>query len=557
MANNPSDLIQFKRGTMANLETLINNKSGIDGTFYLTIDDDANDTNNPSRSSRLFVGRADGSIVPVNQGIITVSSVNDLTNGITGKWHAGDYAYVTGSNILAIYDGQRWKQINQVGQDTYVDSITDNVSTSNGVVTVETDALMNDGVTHKTDSFTLTGSDGVSVSSTGKAITISGDPYTLSSAAVTSGSNSATIKLASTDVANAGSITVSKKSGSIITVEGNANQIVIGAEDKSPATATLSNETSGFGLVITKENGSATPKTTIDPTIAYGGDGTSSATFQNGTATLDIYNKTEIDAKFRGIDAMTYKGTVGTGGSASTTVAGITNTSIGDTYKLVGNNTDTYTIPVSGGGTVTAHGGDIIIANGTEDPATNKIVTNTLYFDVIESGNDIDTTYSVTSKTNGINIVSDVNGNAIGSIALAAGNKISLSESGTNNKTVTVNHSAITTAATNGTAITQADNTTLSNLAVITGVTTDGYGHVSGVETTNVTIKDTNATLTSITNSVTAGTGKAIVQTQAVLTHANGTDKDTKSDSFEIASDNLSISASGKQVKANFVWGTF
>lgn len=550
-----SNLIQFKRGSLSNLETLISQKKGIDGTFYLTIDDDATDTNNPSRSSRLFVGRADGSIVPVNQGIITVSSVNDLTNGITGKWHAGDYAYVTDSNILAIYDGQRWKQINQVGQDTYVDSITDNVTTSNGVVTVETDALMNDGTTHKKDSFTLTGSDGVSVSSTGKAITISGDPYTLSSAAATN--NSATIKLASTDVANAGSITVSKKSGSIITVEGNANQIVIGAVDKSPATATLSNESSGFGLVITKEDGSATAKTTIDPTIAYGGDGTSSATFQNGTATLNVYNKTEIDAKFRGIDAMTYKGTVGTGGSASTTVAGITDTSIGDTYKLVGSYNETYTIPVSGGGTVTAHGGDIIIANGTEDPATDKIITDTLYFDVIESGNDIDTTYSVTSKTNGINIVSNVNGNAIGSIALAAGDKISLSESGTSNKTVTVSHSTITTAATNGTSITQVDNTTLSNLAVITGVTTDGYGHVSGVETTNVTIKDTNATLTSITNSVTAGTGKATIQTQAVLSHANGTDQDTKSDSFEIASDNLSISASGKQVKANFVWGTF
>ena len=101
-----SNLIQFKRGTMQALEALMTNKSGIDGTFYLTIDDDATGTNNPSKSSRLFVGRADGSIVPVNQGIITVSNINQLTDGITGKWHAGDYAYVTGSNILAIYDGQ-------------------------------------------------------------------------------------------------------------------------------------------------------------------------------------------------------------------------------------------------------------------------------------------------------------------------------------------------------------------------------------------------------------------------------------------------------------------
>ena len=108
-----SDLVKFKRGTMAALEPLMQN-GGEDGTFYLTVDDDASGNNNPSKSSRLFVGRADGSIVPVNQGIITVNRVQDLTNGINGKWHAGDYAYVTGTaennysdgNILAIYDGQ-------------------------------------------------------------------------------------------------------------------------------------------------------------------------------------------------------------------------------------------------------------------------------------------------------------------------------------------------------------------------------------------------------------------------------------------------------------------
>jgi hypothetical protein len=86
MANNPSNLIQFKRGSMADLERLMSSNSGIDGTFYLTVDDDASgSSNNPSKSSRLFVGRADGSIVPVNQGIITVQTIDDLTENITGK----------------------------------------------------------------------------------------------------------------------------------------------------------------------------------------------------------------------------------------------------------------------------------------------------------------------------------------------------------------------------------------------------------------------------------------------------------------------------------------
>lgn len=569
MANNPSDLIQFKRGTMANLETLITNKGGIDGTFYLTIDDDATtDVNNPSRSSRLFVGRADGSIVPVNQGIITVSTINDLTNNINAKWHAGDYAYVTDSNILAIYDGQKWKQINQVGTDTFVKVLTDNVSTTGGVTTVETDALMNDGTTHKKASFTLTGDKGITVDSTGTDITITGDEYTLSSDAVVSGSDTAIIKLSSDNKADAGSIEISKKANSLITVEGAADHVVIGVVDKSPRFTTLSNETNGFGLVITKADGSTTDKATIDPTITYGDNAASTAHFQNGVAALDIYNKSDIDDKLKGLNAMTYRGTVGDNGSVATSLTGVTSASIGDTFKA----SSAFTgIPIKeADGTISNTGsvktGDLLIANSLDpEDANGKIVTNR-YFDIIPSGDDIeDTTYRIASKDHGITIVPST-GAAIGSIALATGsdNLITLSDSGTTDKTVTVGHNTVTTNASTGTAIAQNASAGRASVTVaaVTGVTTDGYGHVTDVETTNVTLTDTNATLSSVTNTVTAGTGndagkKVSVKTEAKLNHSNGTTIDTKSDSFDIISDNLTITASGKQVQANFLWGTF
>jgi len=102
-----SNLIQFKRGTSAALQDLINRKQGLDGCFYLTVDE-ANATGAVKDSSKLYVGRADGTIVPVNQGITTVSTIAELVDGVAhGDLHAGDFAYVSGSNIFAIYDGAK------------------------------------------------------------------------------------------------------------------------------------------------------------------------------------------------------------------------------------------------------------------------------------------------------------------------------------------------------------------------------------------------------------------------------------------------------------------
>ena len=101
MANNES-LIQFKRGTLAKLQSLTSEQIE-EGCFYLTQDTDQD-------SARLFIGRAfeeDGTtvnkVVPVNQGIIKVATTNDLKNDtVDGKFKPGDFAYVETGNILAI-----------------------------------------------------------------------------------------------------------------------------------------------------------------------------------------------------------------------------------------------------------------------------------------------------------------------------------------------------------------------------------------------------------------------------------------------------------------------
>ena len=98
-----SNLVNFKRGSQSALNSLKAQKKGVDGCFYLTLD-----IASTSTSSRLYIGRADGDIVPVNQGIITVATVNDLNSNVNnGNIQTGDFAYVTSGNILAVYSGNK------------------------------------------------------------------------------------------------------------------------------------------------------------------------------------------------------------------------------------------------------------------------------------------------------------------------------------------------------------------------------------------------------------------------------------------------------------------
>lgn len=89
--------------------------------------------------------------------------------------------------------------------------------------------------------------------------------------------------------------------------------------------------------------------------------------FASGTAALPVYTKTEVDEKLVAVNAMVYKGTIGTGGTY-TAVANIPSASIGDTYKIV-----TDGIVASGN---TLKTGDVIIANGTE--GTDGTISGTI-----------------------------------------------------------------------------------------------------------------------------------------------------------------------------------
>ena len=163
MADNFNN-IKFKRGTFAALQSLNTaaNRSQIEeGCFYLTIEEGAN----APESTRLFIGRninGTKAVVPVNQGIIQIDNVSDLTH----KTQPGDFAYIKNGNILCVNSNGQWVQINQVA-DNFLDSLSTSIATSNNTATITTTGAMQGGESDRTTSFSIKGGDNITVTTSG------------------------------------------------------------------------------------------------------------------------------------------------------------------------------------------------------------------------------------------------------------------------------------------------------------------------------------------------------------------------------------------------------
>lgn len=419
------------------------------------------------------------------------------------------------------------------------------------------------------DAFTLTGQNGVTVSHSNKAITISGDPYTMAS--TIPANNSATINLTHGNNQNAGAVTIASKNGDHVKIEGSAaNSMTIDAAiPETLAVAPKASSGNGFDVTLTNSFGDDISDD-IDPTITVGVDAAKKQTvhFVDGNAALDVYTKAEVDELKKTLNALTYKGTVGTGGSAATTIGGISSASVGDVFKYVGDETTLAAGKSATGAEVSVREGDLLIATGTEDPTTGKITTSTLKFDVVPSGDDIDTYYSGSNPTHGWAISKEKGaGDDLGGIIINAGTALSLGNdsvaSGIN--TVTINHANVNANAitVSGPAsdVTQQDGATAAFTA-ITGINVNQQGHVTSVTTKTLNIAaQNNADIKSVTDTVTAANNVATVTTNVQMSKNNGDDGAAdKSGSFKLGSDNLTITrdaTDASKIMANFVWGSF
>lgn len=527
--------VGFKLGTQAKVDALLKTPgtSVIEGSFYLTSD-----------THRLYIGQkatasdTNAQLFPVNEGVITVATTGDLPNVSEAdkSVYAGRFYYVTNGNILCVYNGKSWVQINP-DTDTYVNSHSYSIE---GGTIKDKIGLSNGGNVDAT--FTVKGANGIQITGTGTTLTITGDKYSLSS---TVADNKATVKLDSANTADDTSVVLAGGSNVTITQNTGTKEVTIESKDTKLTSLTGVSASEGFTITGHNSDGGETTPATINPQIKVGKTTQPVAKFVNGTATLDVYSTKDIDDKMKALNAMVYKGTLGAAGTVKTLPT--SNVCIGDTYLVA----EDVTINEH-----TVYAGSLIIARGTEDDS-GFITTGTLVWDIVESTKDADTQYSFQAIEGGIKLHGTAGGNT-GQLVVEGGTDVSVSTSKTDasaNQTLTVNHKTVTRTDSTDAVLDQIKNGE-TPITVITGVTTSETGHVTGVKTQNIKLQDSNTTLTSVSNEVTV-TGNIATVTSTVNGALGTGGKTQATGTFKVASTSMTVTGSNNQVNIDLTWGTF
>lgn len=434
--------------------------------------------------------------------------------------------------------------------------------------------LTDNASTPNTDSVTITGSGTVKVTSTNTgAVSVAGP--TFENIEVTSASQGFNITLNGTS-----------GDGSSIT----------------PSTGS----TGGSKLDPTITYGATTGYSAPSPAIST----FSAATpvhFVNGNATLDVYTKAQADqaitdaisGALQVADAMTFRGVVKSGAGTGTgqtpsllslvTEYGAHN---GDVYK-VGANADSDSLIVIDG--VTADVGDLIIIHGTETngavPYTANNLTSLLSIcQLVPSGDEPEVQASTTANTTGsassysgfqlLDAKNGANTNILTTKFQTTSDGNILLKGSTSNDgktlTITADHPAISRAdATNGdktnigltthtdaNPATSADNDTIGtskvNLFVLTspsGLITDSYGHVKGLQGTSIVFEHNK--LETLSNTYSTVTTNTTAQAQLSFTDTIGVTKSVVG--VKLHSDTLTLSGddTNKYINLDVTWHTF
>ena len=559
--------IKFLLGTQANLEGYISgSKTAAEGAFYLT-----NDTH------RLYVGTANGKAVPVNEGVITVSDLTALKN--ISNPHVGEFYYVTAGNILCVYSGANgWVQINN-NSDTYLVDTDTEISLSGKVATITTKYTDNTGTTDNssklTDSWQMEVAGGLTIQVNGDKITLtSAEIKDFTVADVGTGSDEASVTLADT-FGKTAAFTVKSGNANTMTVKkDDGDTVLLTVKDMSNTEVKATAEAEGFKIAVKDIMG--TQSGTFSPAIKVGasGDTTKEKTlkFVNGTATLPVYTKQEIDDIKLALNAMTYRGLVGTNASSTQkawSAQRVAAAEIGDTYLFA------EKVTISGVGTFTK--GTLAIARGNE---TNGIIpAGNVIWDYVESTVDVDTKYELNNQaTSGndagfVQLVGKVSGTT------ESGEKVFFENGTAINAVVTVdndghahvkfNHEGITAQQTTGTKAqdkaTYSDSNDVAlketTITTLESITVNSQGHVTNYKTNTVTLRDTNAVINKVGMSVgAASAANEVTLTSSVqLKDGAGVAMTAKTGTWKMKSDTLVFNRKddGASVGIDLVWGSF
>lgn len=574
-------LVKFLRGKQADLPA-----SKVDGRIYIATDE---------RAMYVDYAKTEGGTTTVDRlrigdfreyANMTAIRALDRTNLSTTALY-----YAVQENILAKWDGTSWVQINaQKSITSLITSITEAVSVSNNDTATISMQFRTNGVSPwGTDpSHVLHSADATWLRLSASGTTLTLTPRKTNTQTDLSVAANGTITIADMEVGTAPdgtavssqlkSSTIRLLSGTGVTVTGDATNKTItitadnslkqsfGADGK--LTTTLVTNT------IDKSTVSVTPKVKLysydtngdavvtEKAILPGASTATDMLFYNGTLQLPVYTTAQTDAliekQLRGVNAMTFKGTVGTAATGiSPTVTSLpiagSQVKIGDTYKVVTQRTY-YTTSSTTSGAQAARVGDMFIAtstDGTED-ANGYIEASKIKWEYIPSGDDDVQTFKMDATNTVIKLV-DKNSMQTGpSITIGTGLTGSLSAN-TNSGTLTISHSTITTTNTTDTEVkvgTSQDTNSTGSLTAITGLTISN-GHITAYKTGKITITDTN--LTKITQKASVTNNEATLT--AVGTRPNG--MDIAAVGLKVKSSTINFSMSSSDLVADIEWEDF
>ena len=393
--------IQFLQGTQSDLNKLLPGGgtstagTAIEGAFYLTTD-----------THRLYVGRKvttttgsyeAGKIYPeeVSTGISIVKDTGSLTD-IAAEAHDGDFYYIQENNILAVYEGGQWVQINA---PTGIDKINTGVTrpsgnTTDAIVTTEmltqagrktgklkfvagSNVQLTPGTTDQTNTEYEIGSMTLSATDTTYAIG--------STTNSTNGNAKIGLKKNGGSSLESGAVVIkgSSTTGETVNVtsDSSGNIVVSGPKFSNIGYEATTGTNSNYGITTTLNytDGAGSSKTvtgSIDPQISYGQNGSAKSTahfIQSGSnqpiiADLNVYTKAQADtaisnaitSQLATANAMTYKGTVTSAADLKTKIIANGGAHNGDVYK-VGALEQTFSVDG-----INVQTGDLIILTGEE-----------------------------------------------------------------------------------------------------------------------------------------------------------------------------------------------
>lgn len=557
MADNVGTAVKFKLGTQASLNTLKASQKGWEvGTFYLTSD-----------SSRLYIGQAD-ELALLNKSVEIYADLASLRKKTTVSTE-GDIAYCVKENVLAYYNGTQWNQINP-DDDTILTALTQVVSSVDKGVKITTGGTNSDsGKTITAADVTITGVKGAQVAmANNKALTITGDTYTLDVQEHADTTNDIDLVLNSALQEDS---TVHIKGGDNVTITkvADSNGIQIAAKDTKLNDISLGLGNDGELQVGASDTG--TTNVLKKQKLGYFVDG---SYYGIGSDTkqvdLPVYSKDQVDALINKLDGMTYRGTIGTGGTTFTMDASFnvlkggtaTDIHIGDMFLVQGSKL-TYATGK------TAGIGDLLIATAKDGKSeTNGVLAiGDVEWTYVSSGDDaqIDTTYvfKADKTTDSMTVTSSNGGGVVGKISFAEGDGIVIEStdnggSSPNQLAVTIKHDTYASGTssdkdseTNGATFDSKSLTNGGSFAVIDSIVYDN-GHITNINTKTLQTLEYKPGPDSASNSDDYKTATVKHTLQAGTTLVS--DDNAK---MVLKSDTLKLSATGNTVTADLVWGSF